>query len=185
MVFLKNHGLVVSDKSAREVIRKTEKILRLIAEKLHIDMSRYHNATTIYDITRTIPQLKDKIVYLSQNADILKGIEKFGAHLWNYQFCPDCLVYCGKHVLSLSDDFSAFDFTHHLSLHGNPVILTFKNNVYILADSVKKAKEIESVLAFSAQVARANKNQGILTLSDDEQNFLLNWDAEKYRQNMK
>ncbi|MBO7484677.1 MAG: class II aldolase/adducin family protein [Spirochaetaceae bacterium] len=185
VIFLKNHGLVVSGKCGDFVKNTTEEVLAKIEKHLHLDMSRYHNSTIIYDVARTVPVLKEKIVYLSQHHDILKALDEFGERLWNYQFCPDCLVYCGKHVLSLDDDFSASDFLNHLSKYGNPVILTFRNNVYILADSVKKAKEIESVFAFSAQVALANKDTQINLLSDNEQNFLLNWDAEKYRQSMK
>lgn len=185
IIFLKNHGLVVSDESADVVISKTEEVLYKIEEYLNLDMNRYHNSTKICNATHSIPHLENKVVYLSQNVDVLKGIEYFGSKLWDYQFCPDCLVYCGKHVLSLSEDFLQADFVNHLSKYGNPVILTYKNNVYILADSVKKAKDIECVLAFSAQVALANQNQKICTLSDDEQNFLLNWDSEKYRQQMK
>ena len=184
-ILLKNHGLVVSSDAADSVIQKTEAVLSKIEEFLHLDMSRYHNATKIYDVIRAIPELKDKIVYLSQSADVLKGIEKFGSELWDYQFCPDCIVYCGKRILSLSDDFSESDFTNHFSRCGNPVILAYKGNAYILADSMKKAKDIESVLAFSAQVALANQNEKMNLLSKDEQNFLLNWDAEKYRQQMK
>lgn len=185
IIFLQNHGLVVSDESADEVISKTEEVLYKIEEYLHLDMKQYHNSSKIYDITRLIPQLEDKVVYLSQNVDVLKGLQAFGAKLWDYQFCPDCLVYCGKSVLALPDDFSQTVFTNHLSQYGNPVILTYKNNVYILADTVKKAKDIESVLAFSAQIAISNKNSSINRLSDSEQNFLLNWDAEKYRQSVK
>lgn len=185
IIFLKNHGLVVSDESADVVISKTEEVLYKIEENLSLDMGRYHNSTKVYDVTCSIPQLENKIVYISQNMDVLKGVEAFGEKLWEYQFCPDCLVYCGKKVLILKDDFTESDFSSHIASYGNPVILTCKNNVYILADSVKKAKDVESVLSFSAQIALANKKQIIYTLNDEEQNFLLNWDSEKYRQQMK
>ena len=185
VIFLKNHGLVVSGETADFVKNTTEEVLVKIENHLHLDMSRYHNSTIIYDVVRTVPELKEKIVYLSQHHDILKALDEFGKRLWNYQFCPDCLVYCGKQAIVLSDNFSADDFNNHISCYGLPAIVSYKSNVYILADSVKKAKEIESVFAFSAQVALANKDTQINLLSDKEQNFLLNWDAEKYRQNMK
>ena len=169
VIFLKNHGLVVSGETADFVKNKTEEVLVKI----------------IYDVTREVPMLKEKIVYLSQHHNILRALDEFGERLWNYQFCPDCLVYCGKQVLVLQEKFSADDFHNHITCHGLPVIISYKGNVYILADSVKKAKEIESVFAFSAQVALANKDTQINLLSDNEQNFLLNWDAEKYRQSMK
>ena len=185
VIFLKNHGLVVSGETADFVKNTTEEVLAKIENHLRLDMSCYHNSTIIYDVTRTVPVLKEKIVYLSQHHDILKALDEFGERLWNYQFCPDCLVYCGKQALDLPDIFSADDFNNHISAYGLPVIVSYKCNVYILADCVKKAKDIESVLAFSAQVMLANKDTQINLLSNSEQNFLLNWDAEKYRQSMK
>jgi hypothetical protein len=50
---------------------------------------------------------------------------------------------------------------------------------------VKKALEIQSVMSFSAQVMSLNAGYECNLLSDEEQNFLLNWDAEKYRKAMK
>ncbi|MGN0740815.1 MAG: class II aldolase/adducin family protein [Treponema sp.] len=185
IIFLKNHGLVVSSDSVDSVIQKTEAVLSKIEDFLYLDMSRYRNATKIYDVTRKISGLKDEIVYLSQNVDVIKGIEKFGSKLWDWQFCPDCIVYLGKKALFLDGAFSESDFENHIEKFSLPVIVSFKGNVYILARSVKKAKEIESVLSFSAQVALANQNNKINLLPDTEQNFLLDWDSEKYRQQMK
>ena len=182
VIFLQNHGLVVSGETAEFVKEKTENVLRIIEKGIEIDMERYHTATNIYDTVCKIPELKNKIVYLSQNNDVIKGLENFSSNLWDYQFCPDCLVYCGKRILVLWDTFSETDFQNHLVQYGQPVIVTCKYNVYILADSVKKAKDIESVLTFNAQVAIVNKNSHINLLPDNEQNFLLNWDSEKYRQ---
>ena len=185
IIFLQNHGLVVSGDSAEFVKEKTESVLYAIEKNLGLDMERYHIATKIYDVSSKVPELKNKIVFLSQHQDVLKGMKTFGSNLWEYQFCPDCLVYCGKKVLVLKDDFTESDFSSHIASYGNPVIISYKNNAYILAVNVKKAKDIESVLAFSAQIAISNKNSSINKLSDCEQNFLLNWDAEKYRQSVK
>ena len=57
--------------------------------------------------------------------------------------------------------------------------------MYIFAESVKKAIETQSVLSFSAQVMEFNMEFECDFLTEDEQNFLLNWDAEKYRKSMK
>ncbi len=185
VIFLKNHGLVVSGNTEVFVKNTTENVLLAIENEIGLDMERYHAVTRIYDVIKTVPELQNKIVYLSQNADIKNGLEHFGSGLWDYQFCPDCLVYCGKKALSLGDAFSKGDFEKHIFEHGLPVIIVHKQNIYILSDSVKKAKDVESVLSFSAQVAIANKKAKLNLLSDEEQNFLLNWDAEKYRQSVK
>ena len=185
VIFLKNHGLFVAGESSESVKDRTEEILLKIEQHLSIDMSRFHSATKIYDVTRKIPLLKDKIVFLSEHSAVKEGIKIFGSELWKWQFCPDCIVYLGKKPLVLRDDFSEQDFSTHIETYGIPAIISHKGNAYILADSVRKAKETESVLSFSAQVAIANKNSSINSLSVEEQNFLLDWDAEKYRRNMK
>lgn len=43
--------------------------------------------------------------------------------------------------------------------------------------------EMQSVLGFSAGVMKMNKGKTIDLLSDEEQDLLLNWEAEKYRKN--
>ena len=40
VIFLKNHGLVVTAGTAEEVIKKTENALQIMEEKLQIDMTR-------------------------------------------------------------------------------------------------------------------------------------------------
>ncbi len=185
VIFLKNHGLVVNGETGEVVKKKMDAILDVIEKYLGLDMERHHNATIIYDVTRQVPVLKDKIVWLAQNRDIGVASESFGVDLWEWQFCPDCLVYCGKRALVLGDAFAVSDFERHIETFGIPVVVSLRGNVYIVADNVKKAKDIECVLAFSAQVALANKKLKLNLLSVDEQNFLLNWDAEKYRQTAK
>ena len=184
VVFLKNHGLIVSSEDAEYVKNKTEKITMKLESILNLKLASYHDSTLIYDIIINIPEMADQIVYLAQNTYVEEGITQFKA-LWNYQFCPDCLVYCGKRALILPDNINVTLFENHIANYGKPVIVLFKNKVYIIAGSVKKAKEIESVLAFSEQVALSNKNNIINLLSDIEQNEILNWDAEKYRQSLK
>ena len=76
-------------------------------------------------------------------------------------------------------------FNSFVEENGYPVIVSYKNNLYIHAESVKKALEIQSVLSFSAQVIMLNRNVECNFLSEKEKNFLLNWDAEKYRKSLK
>ena len=93
-------------------------------------------------------------------------------------------MYCGKRPLVLSENFTDLDIKEHRNTYGKPAIIYYNNNIYISAVNIKKAKEIESVLSFSAQVLYLNKNFNVDLLAENEQNFLLNWDAEKYRQNI-
>lgn len=187
VIFLKNHGLIVSAKSAEEVINKTEEVLLKIEKYLDVNMKAYRNSTMIYNKMRKVfvEDNEDNIVYLSNDYNIKTILNDMKEKMLNHWFCPDCLVYCGKRPLILAEDFSHLDIKEHRKKYGQPVIIYYDNNIYISAVNVKKAKEIESVLSFSAQVMHLNKNFNVHLLSENEQNFLLNWDAEKYRQNMK
>ena len=104
--------------------------------------------------------------------------------MWDHAFCPDCVVFLGKKPLVLHSDFLEEKRIFE-SVYGEPVMVVHKDNLYIVADSVKKALEIQSVMSFSAQVMELNDRVECSLLSDQEQNYLLNWDAEKYRKALK
>lgn len=184
VIFLKNHGLIVSGKSAGEVINKTEEVILKIEKYLSINMGKYRNSTLIYNGLKELLN-DDNIVYLSNDLNIQNAINTFKNDMWKFWFCPDCLVYCGKKPLILTEDFNVQDIKNHIYSYGKPVIIYYKNSIYIYATNIKKAKEIESVLSFSAQVACLNKDFEMDLLCEEEQNFLLNWESEKYRQNLK
>lgn len=94
-------------------------------------------------------------------------------------------MFLGKKALELQDDFSAKNVEVFCKKYGEPVMVIYKNNLYIVADSVKNAMETQSVMSFSAQVMKFNEGIGCELLSDEEQNFLLNWDEEKYRKKLR
>lgn len=187
IIFLENHGLVVSGDSAERVIDRTEEVLEKIGAYLRVSYEAYSNATKLWNAFSNISAVSDRIVYLSENrflspetgeGDIL--CEK----KWNHAFCPDCVVYGSKKPLFLADDFSAADITTFIERNGAPAVVGFKGHFYILAESVKKAQEIENVMSFAAQVQAANLSHEMHYLSEGQQDALLNWDAEKYRRKL-
>lgn len=184
IIFLKNHGLIVSGESLDEVCELTDNIISAIATKLKIDNTDYSNCTMLNDGLVKVG-VEGKVVCLMKDYDIYMTYEKKGRKTWEHTFCPDALVYCGKKVMDLCDNFTEKDIEYFISLYGMPAVILYNNKFYAVATSVKKAKEIESLFAFTARVVLYNEVSEIELLSDREQNFLLNWDAEKYRQNMK
>ncbi len=188
VIFLENHGLVVSAGTPERVIDKTEEILRKIAGYLHVSYRIYSSATRIWDMFLRIPQLQDMIVYTTQSQYLsweYIGDALIGAGRWNHAFCPDCVVYGGKKILCLCDDFSRRDIVDFMDAHGMPVVICYRRHIYIVAESVKKAQEIENVMSFAAQVQTANLKKKMNYLNEDQQDELLNWDSEKYRRMMK
>lgn len=187
VIFLANHGLVVSGDSAQSVIDGTEAVLEKIADYLQIPYKAYPNATKLWKAFSDIPGLADKIVYLSENLFLApegktKSILK--EETWNHAFCPDCIVYGAKKPLFLADDFTREDVISFIEHNGIPALVCYQGRFYILAESVKKAQEIENVMSFAAQVQAANLSQGMNYLNEGQQDELLNWDAEKYRRKL-
>lgn len=182
IIFLKNHGMIVSGETAREVIEITETILQKTEKMVGIDCKAYHHAYELYQKFKDYGIDKEKIIVKAENKWVLDTYEKLGYSLWDYQFCPDCLVFCGKKSFRYEEACSQEEMENFIKSYGVPVLIQYGHDLFIRAESVKKAREIESVLAFSAQVFLFNQGRPLELLSDQEQDFLLNWDAEKYRQ---
>ena len=184
IVFLQNHGLIVSADTDCGVIQKTEEVLEKIAGELKIDYQSYADTTVLYDKFKE-SGFSGEIVYQAQNRRIYEAYAVFDGQSWNHVICPDCVVYCGRKILELQEGKEAEGIRDFTARYGKPVVILYRNQFYILAQSVKKAKEIESMLAFSAEIARVDMGKEMSYLTEKEQDFLLDWDAEKYRRNMK
>ncbi|MDE6846948.1 MAG: class II aldolase/adducin family protein [Lachnospiraceae bacterium] len=184
VIFLANHGLVVSGNDAENVIEQTERVLNKIAEYLGIDDSAYRAATALYHTIQQIEALKGNIVYVSENRYLSQeyaGEKLVERELWEHAFCPDCVVYANKKLLWLKKDYRIQDILDFIERHGIPALIYYEGYFYILAESVKKAQEIENVMSFAAKVQCGNNGQDMNYLTDAQEDELLNWDAEKYR----
>ncbi len=184
LIFLKNHGVVISGGTAKEVIGLSEKVNGTISRLAGLDLSGYARASEIY---RAFCRqgMDDKIIVKAENGKVLEAFRTRGFHLWDYQVCPDCIVYCGMAAFEYCKDSFHGDLGRFMQQNADPVLITCGSDLFIRAKSVKKAREIESVLAFSAQIAMYNRNGSLDLLSENERRFLLGWDAEKYRQSVR
>ena len=69
----------------------------------------------------------------------------------------------------------------YISKHSEiPKIFLYKNNIYINSISLKKCVEIESM--FKCHILSYNDANDVL--KTEENNYLNNWDAEKYRKKL-
>jgi len=186
IIFLRNHGLIVSGSSAEEVIDLNETVITKIANYLKCNNNGYSIGSLIQGVFPEIDGMEDKICYYSKNKEILQYMSQRRIEEFNHAICPDSIVYCGKKVLFIQDIANVKEeIKNHIQHAGMPNVIIFKENVYLVANTVRKAKEIESLLAFTMEVLLFNQNEKVLYLSEQEQDFLLNWDSEKYRKNMK
>lgn len=185
VIFLENHGLVVSGGNAAQVIGRTEEILHKIAAHLQLPYDAYPAGTALWQAFSEIPALSDKIVYLSENRFLTgETLAALSGDGWNHAFCPDCVVYGGKRALFLPDDYKKCDIADFLSENQSLSLVCHRGRFYVVAESVRKAQEIENVMSFAAQVQLGNRGLGMNALTSGQQDALLNWDAEKYRRKL-
>ncbi len=177
-IFLMNHGFITSADTADEVIAITEEVTKKIEQFLEVDFSGYHDISIIQSMYGS------GIVWKVADANVIHAYMEFDG-IWDHAFCPDCVVFLGKSMYQTNDLSDYRSFADFVDQNGYPAVFITGRCLYIHADSVKKALEIQSVLSFCAQVMCLNKGEACEMLSEKEKNFLLNWDAEKYRKSMK
>lgn len=184
IVFLQNHGLIVSGKTAEEVIKKNENVIRKIQEYLGKDVWDERDSCTLAEMLySSIPNF-DQIVYQTKDVRIYNILNSDIAWKDKMAVSPDATVYCGEKVLVLRENICE-EIQHYYESYGMPTVIWFGKQLYIVAENVKKAMEIQSLLAFILQTVWHNKEKEMNLLSAEEQKFLRGWDAEKYRRSKK
>lgn len=182
IIFLCNHGLIINANSVEEVIELNEMVIKKIERYLGFEENNYYN---IYLLHQTISKIiPNKIIYPISDTNIKLALKKNNNVFWDWNICPDCTVYCGKRVLDIRNSEILKGINDFITAYGEPVITMFDDIAYIIADNMEKARDIEDVLSFSATVFYYNEMKLNSFLDDDEQNYLLNWDAEKYRKSI-
>ncbi len=179
IIFMKNHGLVVSGASAEEALKLHTDVILKICRYLDMDIDGYLYSINLFNEMHGID--KNKIVYRCKYPDIQRAI-KTGGGVWKFKFSPDCVVYCGKEFMLDNGD-THRSLKEFYEKYGLPKVVINDGDAYIIADNMTAANECESVLNFTAKLYL--KDRDLVCLDDDECSFLLNWNSEKYRQNLR
>ena len=182
IAFIKNHGLLVSGDSTEFVMGQTEAVLDKIAAYLHYDNRANKHVTELYGWLAEVCDMEDNLVYRARNADIQSAWDALAEN--KHTFCPDSVVFCGKALLVLDHGSEAEQIKTYIHRFGVPSVILYDHQTYLVASSMKKAKEMESVVSFSAETAALNRGHTVDLLPEEEVNFLLDWEVEKFRKNM-
>jgi len=182
VVFLQNHGLIVSCDNPTEVIRLTDQLSQLIAQHLKLDLKRYQNITTLQNLL-SLEKLDPPPCIICSDDSVINSLlikEEQKAPIW--PFCPDTLIYCGVRPVFLDSIKDSTDIKNYIDLYKEaPKILVVNKQVYFCASSIKKAKEAEELLKFHLLVVNQNPGE-VKRLKLAEVAYLSNWEAEKFRQ---
>ena len=180
LIFLKNHGVIVSGSNLNDTITKLNECINIISKYLQIDITKYNNVSYIYNLYRKANEKFSNIIYLSENIYILKALKKNNGHLWNYLLFPDAIVYCGVDAIEITT-LNEVEKLETIKQHKNTILINDKGYVYINASSLGKAKEIEDILSASAQIYLNSNEEKLDYINQKEQNKINESDGEKYR----
>ncbi|UKJ08241.1 class II aldolase/adducin family protein [Solitalea lacus] len=184
IIFLQNHGLIVTSDDKDEIKTLTEDVLEKIEKFMNIDMSRYKLTNDISNLFNSISD-NPNISYLCEDKFLNEQLLKSEKLFFNSPFCPDTFVYCNVSPVkleSLSDKKSLIDYK--VKCNEFPKIVIYDGKLFFRALTIKKAKEIEEVFKFHIMVLSQNENKTINFLEKEELAYLANWEAEKFRQEL-
>ena len=186
IIFLQNHGLIITSNIKSEVFKKTEYVLNKIEKYLKLDFNKYKLTNKISYLIKSASTNKssNNISYLSEDLIINNQLKKDKSIFKQLPFCPDSLVYCGITASIIKSVSDINSIKKHMEKHFElPKIIILGNTLFINSINIKKAKEIEEVLKFNVLV-RSNSGKKINYLENKELGYLNNWEAEKFRQKL-
>lgn len=174
VIFLLNHGIIITGEDINSIYETLDDVLYHFETYQQINYDKYKftnqiskTINSIFNIDNISYLCQDEIInrYLNNNPKIFKEKITF----------PDCLIYCGFSIL-----FGLNNIQQHKELYGEcPKIIIENQLIYINSHSLTKCREIEDVLKSHLIILDSNLQKNYL--SDQEIDFLNNWDSEKYR----
>ena len=102
IIFLQNHGLIITSNNINDIQKTTEIVLEKIEKYLKIDMKKYKLTNKISKMINSF-QKKQNISYLSEDKFLNEQLKKNKKLFLQKPFCPDSLVFCGASTVILKN----------------------------------------------------------------------------------
>lgn len=184
VIFLQNHGLIVSSDHLEDIFDLTEKIVGGIEEALGIDFGHYRIAQRIGNVLFYQFGM-DELVYCVKDQMLNQVIGESPELFFIPPIAPDVVVFCGSRAVKMRDVDDIEQIENYKKQFGVfPKVLICSGKIFLIASSMRKAREMEDVLKFTIEVLKQNKNQKLNFLEEHEIHYLNHWEAEKYRQKL-
>ena len=181
IIFLQNHGVIISSNSHKEIIKISDFISKTLEKALNIDFSKYRYCNVLINHLKLVSMNSNFVIYYSESiSNNFNFVEKFADPI-----SPDVFVFCGYEIIDIEEDFQKIN-QYFEKYNEFPKIIKNKSNFYIVGNTIKKAKEQEELLYFQLFISHYLENSNIKynTISSDEMYYLGNWEAEKIRQKL-
>lgn len=182
IVFLKNHGLVVSADEPMETFELVQKIVSKAEKYTNQDFAPYQLTAEVTGFIRNISNDHLK-AFLSEDLHLMNFLQTRRDLFFSKALCPDDFVFCGARPVEINflneSEFTAYRKSY---LHF-PKVIVYKGHIFMVSENGKKARETEEALkAHLFVVNKAGDNCDYM--SDEELAFLATWEAEKFRANL-
>jgi rhamnose utilization protein RhaD (predicted bifunctional aldolase and dehydrogenase) len=182
VTFLQNHGLIVSSDKLEDIFELTEKIVCRLEDSIGIDFGYCRNSQLLGNVL--FDQFgMDDLVYRVEDQWLNQVFVEFPELFFMPPITPDVVVFCGSGAVKMQEVYDFEQIEKYRNQFGVfPKVLIFREQIFLVASSLRKARESEEVLKFTIQVLKQNRNLKLNFLSEEEILYLNNWEAEKYRQ---
>ena len=176
LLCLENHGVVLFSDDINEIESQID-LFQKICKKEVFYISELSNQNVPQTIQNTEYTLLDDL----QINSLVFSNEIYSQLNYLWPICPDHLVFLGPRPY-LYDHID--DFLKSMNTSYQPTLVFVKNTgIYINKDIFTKIHFIQ-LQCFVDILLRLDRYKGIPVIPDNEIQKLLNWDAEKYRQQM-
>ena len=177
IIFLENHGLIISDDNlikAFDLLNKIHNNLdKVLFEEDIINKSVFDNKIKHYNY------LDDSKfdIFKSQNNDLY--------NIFSKSFYPDHVIFLGPGLPCFENYKEANIFIEKLNFNNIsiPPYLIIKS-IGLFVSEKSNSISLEMLECFVEFLKRFNLSKNYKYLSNKQENELLNWDAEKYRQSI-
>jgi rhamnose utilization protein RhaD (predicted bifunctional aldolase and dehydrogenase) len=184
VIFLQNHGLIVNSEKLEEIFELNECIVSKLEDFLGVNLTSFKVVHKLGCVLNEKFGLND-FIYKVEDLWLNQMLSKVPALFDMAPFAPDVVVFCGSGAVLMSDMNDVKAIEAYIEKFGVfPKVLIYNEMIFIIAPSLRKAKEMEEVLKFTILVLYHNRNQKLNFLKEDEIDYLNNWEAEKYRQKL-
>ena len=184
IIFLQNHGLIIHSDNYKEIFSLNEYVISKIEGYLKVDFNKYKTPNKISKLFNKVSLGYLHTTYYSEDYFLNDQLKKNKAYFFYPPFCPDSFIFCGLKAIEIKDLKDESEIKKYFKNHGTlPSIIIYMNNIFISGLNIKKCREKEEVLKFNIKIISKDPNN-INYLSTNELEYLANWEAEKFRQNI-
>jgi len=181
VIFLLNHGVIFTTSAYESMMPLIEKTLAHLEQSIEIAPLKIENHAFVNPLAKSIEALTGTqcVVYLCEDAEIaarLSGLKDLRPTF------PDAVVYCGESALQMPE-FNSGKLQEFIEKYGQPKLVLIHQTLYIVDVSLRKCRDVEAVLKSILLLQDPERPKAYL--ASDEVQFLNNWDAEKYRRDLK